>query len=233
LENALGGDSNICVICTLSGEEDHHAETLETLKFAGNCARVETKAKKNIVSHKGALLTHADEQLMSSEQALIKAKDKEIEILRRRLEGLVVKDDGQSEGSVNADQVQNVRPVIGRFADSQLADSVAAMEARKNRLHTQLAKLNTQVLTSELPRAGHGVPSLPSGPKRRRISDLYSVMGASRVGLGSPKQKALDNRRAVSSALRMPQVLEDEMPAIHTQLEGVGPKVSLLILAVK
>ena len=34
----------------LSGEEDHHAETLETLKFAGNCARVETKAKKNIVS---------------------------------------------------------------------------------------------------------------------------------------------------------------------------------------
>ena len=48
---------------------------------------------------------------MSSEQALIKAKDKEIEILRRRLEGLVVKDNGQSEGSVNADQVQNVRPV--------------------------------------------------------------------------------------------------------------------------
>jgi hypothetical protein len=44
---------------------------------------------------------------MSSEQALIKAKDKEIEILRRRLEGLV-KDDGQSDISVNADQVQNV-----------------------------------------------------------------------------------------------------------------------------
>ena len=168
----------------------------------------------------------ADEQLMSSEQALIKAKDKEIEILRRRLEGLVVKDNGESEGSVNADQVQNVRPVVECPADPQLADSVAAMEARKNRLHTQLAKLNTQVLTSELPRAGHGVPSLPSGPKRRRISDLYSVMGASRVGLGSPKQKALDNRRAVSSALRMPQVLEDEMPAIHTQLEGVGAKVS-------
>jgi hypothetical protein len=50
-------------------------------------------------------------------------------------------------------------------------------------------------------------------------------MGANRVGLGSPKQKALDNRRAVSSALRMPQVPEDEMPAIHTQLEG-ATKVS-------
>ena len=46
---------------------------------------------------------------MSSEQALIKAKDKEIEILRRRLEGLV-KDDGQSDASVNVDQVQNVSP---------------------------------------------------------------------------------------------------------------------------
>jgi hypothetical protein len=39
------------LIYRLSGEEDHHAETLETLKFAGNCARVETKAKKNIVSY--------------------------------------------------------------------------------------------------------------------------------------------------------------------------------------
>jgi centromeric protein E len=99
------------------------------------------------------------------------------------------------------------------------------MEARKSRLHTQLAKLNTQVLTSELPRAGSGIPSLPAGPKRRRISDLYSVMGASRVGLGSPKQKALDTRRAVSSALRMPQVPEDEMPAIHSQLDQPPPKV--------
>jgi len=59
---------------------------------------------------------------MSSEQALIKAKDKEIEILRRRLEGLVVKENGQSEGSVNADQVQNVRPVVECPADPQLAD---------------------------------------------------------------------------------------------------------------
>lgn len=50
------------------------------------------------------------EQLMSSEQALIQKKDKEIEILRRRLEGLV-KDDSQSEASVHADQVQNVSQI--------------------------------------------------------------------------------------------------------------------------
>ncbi len=50
LENVLGGDSNICVICTMSSEEDHCAETLETLKFAGRCSQVETKAQKNIVS---------------------------------------------------------------------------------------------------------------------------------------------------------------------------------------
>jgi hypothetical protein len=50
LENALGGDSNICVICTLSAEEAHCSETLETLKFAGRCSQVETRAKKNVVS---------------------------------------------------------------------------------------------------------------------------------------------------------------------------------------
>lgn len=49
LENALGGDSNICVICTMSADEEHSSETLETLKFAGRCSQVETKAKKNIV----------------------------------------------------------------------------------------------------------------------------------------------------------------------------------------
>jgi hypothetical protein len=46
---------------------------------------------------------------MSSEQALIKAKDKEIEILKRRLESLA-KDDGHSDVSVTADQVQDVSP---------------------------------------------------------------------------------------------------------------------------
>lgn len=50
LESVLGGDSNICVICTMSAEEDHCPETLETLKFAGRCSQVETKAQKNIVS---------------------------------------------------------------------------------------------------------------------------------------------------------------------------------------
>lgn len=52
LENVLGGDSNICVICTMSADEQHCPETLETLKFAGRCSQVETKAQKNIVSAK-------------------------------------------------------------------------------------------------------------------------------------------------------------------------------------
>lgn len=106
------------------------------------------------------------------------------------------------------------------------------MEARKYRLTTQLAKLNTQVLTSELPRSGSGVPLASPKPKRRRISDLHNAPGGSRVGLGSPKQKAFDNRRAVSSMLRMPQVPENEMPAIHAQLEGDTAKVLGCSLAV-
>ena len=106
----------------------------------------------------------------------------------------------------------------------QLADSVSAMEARKHRLTTQLAKLNTQVLTSEFPRVGATLHLISPKPKRRRISDIQNALGASRVGLGSPKQLALENRRAVSSKLRMPQVPEDELPAIASQLDN-GNKV--------
>lgn len=86
LENALGGDSNICVICTLSAEEPHHAETLETLKFAGRCSQVETRAKKNVVSPPFRGVSYIDVQLLSNDQALIKAKDQEIMALRRQLQ---------------------------------------------------------------------------------------------------------------------------------------------------
>jgi hypothetical protein len=67
------------------------------------------KEHRKSLSPKNSGISLTD-QLMSSEQALIQKKDKEIEILRRRLEGLV-KDDSQSEASVHADQVQNVSQV--------------------------------------------------------------------------------------------------------------------------
>lgn len=35
---------------SMSADEQHCPETLETLKFAGRCSQVETKAQKNIVS---------------------------------------------------------------------------------------------------------------------------------------------------------------------------------------
>ena len=107
----------------------------------------------------------------------------------------------------------------------QLADSVSAMEARKHRLTTQLAKLNTQVLTSEFPRVGSALHMISPKPKRRRISDIQNALGASRVGLGSPKQLALENRRAVSSKLRMPQVPEDDLPAIHSHFDSSSNQV--------
>jgi centromeric protein E len=50
LENALGGNANIAVICTLSAETHHSSETLESLKFASRCAQVETQATQGIVS---------------------------------------------------------------------------------------------------------------------------------------------------------------------------------------
>ena len=66
------------------------------------------------------------------------------------------------------------------------------MEARKAKLAQQLAKLNAEILTSEL--------HAPQLPKRRRISDNYRH-------LMSPKQGTHD-RRAVSSMVRVPEDVE-------------------------
>ncbi|KAL7421908.1 Kinesin-like protein kip2 [Cryptotrichosporon argae] len=190
LENALGGDSNICVICTMSAEEEHCSETLETLKFAGRCSQVETKAKKNV--------------LMSSDRAVIRAKDLEIEALKAQLQTM-----SGSQRDVTVESSEQI---------AELADSVAAMEARKAKLTAQLAKLNGEILTSELPRSTSNLPLSPPRKKRPRISD-FTLPGSGRLalGLGTPK-KGMGDRRAVSGMTRL---LEDEeMPAISSVLES-------------
>jgi centromeric protein E len=73
------------------------------------------------------------------------------------------------------------------------------MEARKARLTAQLAKLNGEILTSELPRTGGLFPPSPSRPKRRRISDFASVVG---IGHGTPK-KVFAERRAFSGLMKV------------------------------
>ncbi|KAK4683756.1 hypothetical protein P7C73_g6472, partial [Tremellales sp. Uapishka_1] len=194
LENALGGDSNICVICTLSAEEEHCSETLETLKFAGRCSQVETKAQKNI--------------LPSSERAVIRAKDEEIEELKRQLQGLASKQ--------NPRHAESESESSGQI--SGLVDSVAAMEARKHKLTAQLAKLNGEILTSELPRSMSGrLPMSPPKPKRRRISEF---MGG--LGVGTPRSMAISERRAVSGMVR---VTEDvEMPSMMGALVATSER---------
>ncbi|WVQ73983.1 hypothetical protein IAR50_003564 [Cryptococcus sp. DSM 104548] len=197
LENALGGDSNICVICTMSAEEEHCGETLETLKFAGRCSQVKTHAKKNI--------------LPSSERAMIRAKDQEIEELRARLLGLTG-DNAPSKAGPDADQI------------TDLADSVAAMEARKAKLTAQLAKLNGEILTSELPRhsaSSFNLPQTPSKPKRRRISDFSAIMssGGDRMGLGMGTPKKAADRRAVSNLVGVKE--EGEGPEMLGNPESV------------
>ncbi|ODN80563.1 hypothetical protein L202_02763 [Cryptococcus amylolentus CBS 6039] len=197
LENALGGDSNICVICTMSAEEEHCGETLETLKFAGRCSQVKTHAKKNI--------------LPASEQAMIRAKDQEIEELRARLLGLTG-DSAPPKAGPDADQI------------TDLADSVAAMEARKAKLTAQLAKLNGEILTSELPRhsaSSFNFPQTPAKPKRRRISDFSAIMssGGDRMGLGMGTPKKAADRRAVSNLVGVKE--ESETSATSGTLDSV------------
>ncbi len=126
---------------------------------------------------------------MSNERALIRAKDMEIEDLKRRLQDTA--SDQMSEVSVD------VVLLFLILKCTQLAESVAAMEARKEKLALQLAKLNGEILTSELP---HDTQA----PKRRRISDNF-------MGLGSPKRFAPIDRRAVSTMLKVTE--ESDMPS--------------------
>ncbi|WWC89175.1 uncharacterized protein L201_004093 [Kwoniella dendrophila CBS 6074] len=191
LENALGGDSNICVICTMSAEEEHCSETLETLKFAGRCSQVKTNAKKNV--------------LQSSERALIKAKDQEIEELKLRLANLTKGETPRKEEPQED-------------AMSNLAESVAAMEARKAKLAAQLSKLNGEILTSELPRSGSGLPLSPPKPKRRRISDFSAILatGSGRMGIGLGTPKKTVDRRAISGMSRLTEESEGMAGIMNT-----------------
>ncbi|WRT66518.1 uncharacterized protein IL334_003477 [Kwoniella shivajii] len=177
-------------------KEEHCAETLETLKFAGRCSQVKTNAKKNI--------------LQSSERALIKAKDEEIEGLKQRLAGLT----------------NGIPPAIDPISD--LVESVAAMEARKSRLITQLAKLNGEILTSELPRSGSILPLSPPKPKRRRISDFSALMaaGSSRMGLGLGTPKKTIDRRAISGMARVTEEGEEMAGIMGTLEKAAGGMVA-------
>ena len=75
------------------------------------------------------------------------------------------------------------------------------MEERKARLAEQLAKLNAEILTSDL------IPHVLSPkPKRRRISDFHAV------GMGTPKKGT--DRRAVSNKI---QVIEEEPVSIKVR----------------
>ncbi|WOO81136.1 Kinesin-like protein KIN-7L [Vanrija pseudolonga] len=208
LENVLGGDSNICVICTMSADEAHCAETLETLKFAGRCSQVETKAQKNI--------------LLNSDLAVIRAKDIEIAELRRQLEQLAASHEPQRPTEEIAEVCLLSSYIQCSPNAHQLAESVASMEARKVKLTEQLAKLNGEILTSELPRTMTGLPTSPPRKKRPRISDFTSLTSAALgIGLGTPTKTPVVDRRAVSTMVRV--VEDSETDAQSAIIENLDP----------
>lgn len=106
----------------------------------------------------------------------------------------------------------------------QLAESVAVMEARKAKLHAQLAKLNGEILTSELPRSFSGMPMSPPNQKRRRISE---VLGGPGLAIGAPKRTTVGERRVVSSTLRFKE--DENSGSFSTAAVGVTSMVSLSV----
>lgn len=120
-----------------------------------------------------------------------------------------------------------------------LADEVATMEARKVKLAEQLAKLNGEILTSELPRSGVGLPVEQVRKRRPRISDFSSLSAVSQstgLGLGIPggTPKKMIDRRAVSTMVRVHESFyaDDDADAsfVEDAIEKLDPgKVSTSI----
>lgn len=84
------------------------------------------------------------------------------------------------------------------------------MEARKTVLSTKLARLNAEIITSEMPRSVAGLSATPIKPKRRRISEF-----AGPLGLGSPR-RVVNDRRAVSNMSRLTEEIETTTATITT-----------------
>ena len=97
------------------------------------------------------------------------------------------------------------------------------MEARKSKLSAQLAKLNAEILTSEFPRSAAGLPVISPRPKRRRISDFSNPLG-----LGTPKRVIVNDRRAVSSMVRVTEEVDapSMITVLETDMESDASKVS-------
>lgn len=168
LENAIGGNANIAVICTLSLEDRHASETLETLKFANRCAQVETRAVKGVIP--------------SSEKALLRAKEEEIQELKLQLDAL---------------NSQRKQENISRSPQQkhELADELEEMEARRDRLFAQLSQLNGEILSSNNIGSNYSTGESSAMRNRRRVSDF----SRGQVGLGRDLVRTvLTPRRAVS-----------------------------------
>lgn len=109
---------------------------------------------------------------------------------------------------------------------AELADEVALMKARKEKLAKDLALLNSQILTSELPAVGGPAPGATPRKRRPRISDFTSHSSATlSLGLGTPKKQI--DRRAFSTVLRVPEMQESdiEMDSHETIIGNLESKV--------
>ncbi|GHJ86870.1 hypothetical protein NliqN6_3272 [Naganishia liquefaciens] len=175
LENALGGNANIAVICTLSAETHHSSETLESLKFASRCAQVETQAIQGIVT--------------ASEKALLQAKEEEITKLREQIELL--------QSVPSSDLPFETAETVSDQKQQSLQNELADLERRRNKLVDQLRTLNSEILSSHASQSP-GNPATIGKVMQRRVSDLIRMQSGK---TSQPSDSASNSRRAVSGKI--------------------------------
>ncbi|CAI8588613.1 unnamed protein product [Vicia faba] len=109
LQSSLGGNARTAIICTMSPARSHVEQSRNTLLFASCAKEVETKAQVNVVVSDKALVKQLQKELAkleselrnsgsarpnsSDSSALLREKDREIEMLRIEVKELTLQRD--------------------------------------------------------------------------------------------------------------------------------------------
>ncbi|XP_057849387.2 kinesin-like protein KIN-7L isoform X2 [Cryptomeria japonica] len=159
LQPALGGNAKTAIICTIAPEEIHTDETRGTLQFASRAKRVTNCAKVN------EIMTDA---------ALLKRQKKEIEELRKKLQG--------SHSGVLEQEILKLRNDMLKFELEREKLAMELEEERKAQLERdrrimeqqqKIENLSTLVINSDQDRNSYKLNSCDhSFPPRRSLESL-------------------------------------------------------------
>ncbi|CEH12134.1 centromeric protein e (cenp-e protein) [Ceraceosorus bombacis] len=198
LQNSLGGNARVAVVCTLSPLKEHAVESLSTLKFGRRCKMVTTRARRGTVV---------------DDKALLQRYRRELDKLRAKLEKSV---SGVVSSAGAALDDSSVKDLESRREEAER--DVAAAQKQKQELRGQVEHLTRLILTSKSIASDR---ELQQGPASMRESSTLLCAGNDTTPRRGP-------RRTDAGLMHRPSLLflEDENSASNSPIAALpaGPR---------